>query len=444
MPRRDLAACGWFTGNPLPGRSRRDTPAWQIGRMGRPVGRIGQRNVQRIWRLVRFGLIERYIFRMSFFACVLGIFVLTAVIWITQALRELDLMTSKGQTILMFLAITGLSIPALVTVIAPVALFAAVLFTLNKLNSDSELIVMNAAGTPPSVILKPLAALGLMITLMVGIMTIHVMPQSFRTIRDLITKVQADFLSNVVAEGQFTTLQNGITFHYRERSGQTLLGVFMQDRRDKDKTSVYLAEKGHTVSTDEGSFLVLEKGSVQRISAGQQDAAIVLFERYALDLSELAAQAEASYYRPREQTTFDLLSGSNKSADPRFEARYRAELHERLSGPLYAIAFLLIGYAALSAPRTTRQGRGAAIGIAVACVVVLRGLGFFISSLIVRSAAAVPLAYAIPLGAGLLSILIARRSHDLSSRRWAWQVNLGAALGQWLSSNPLVNRLRRV
>ena len=116
--------------------------------------------MQRLWHLVRFGLIERYVFRMAFFACVLGIIVLTAVIWVTQALRELDLMTSKGQTILMFLAITGLSIPALVTVIAPVALFAAVVFTLNKLNSDSELIVMNAAGTPPSVILKPLALLG--------------------------------------------------------------------------------------------------------------------------------------------------------------------------------------------------------------------------------------------------------------------------------------------
>lgn len=399
--------------------------------------------MQRVWRIIRFGLIERYIFRMSFFACLLGIFVLTAVIWVTQALRELDLMTSKGQTILMFLAITGLSIPALVTVIAPVALFAAVIFTLNKLNSDSELIVMSAAGTPPSIILKPLALLGMIITILVGVMTIYVMPQSFRTIRDLITKVQADFLSNVVAEGQFTTLQNGITFHYRERAGQTLRGVFMQDRRDKDKTSVYLAEQGHTVSTDDGSFLILEKGSVQRLGAGQQDAAIVLFERYALDLSELATQAEANYYRPREQTTFDLFAGRSQAPDPRFAARYRSELHERLTAPLYAIAFLLIGYAALSAPRTTRQGRGAAIAGAVVAVIALRTAGFFIGSLVARSAAFVPLAYAAPLGTCIASIIVARRSHTLNVSQSAW----GTALQGWISNilfnNPLVNRLRR-
>ena len=47
------------------------------------------------------------------------------VIWISQALREFDLLTAKRQTILTFLAITSLSLPALITIIAPVALFIA-------------------------------------------------------------------------------------------------------------------------------------------------------------------------------------------------------------------------------------------------------------------------------------------------------------------------------
>ncbi len=72
----------------------------------------------------------------------------------------------------MFLAITGLTIPALIVVIAPVALFGAVVFTLNKLNSDSELIVMSAAGTPPSTILmKTMAVLGVLVMLVVGWLT---------------------------------------------------------------------------------------------------------------------------------------------------------------------------------------------------------------------------------------------------------------------------------
>ena len=83
---------------------------------------------------------------MAFLAALFG---LTAVIWITQALRDFDLLTSKGQSILVFLSVTAMVLPSLVMIIAPVALFAAIVFTLNKLNGDSELISMSAAGLSP-------------------------------------------------------------------------------------------------------------------------------------------------------------------------------------------------------------------------------------------------------------------------------------------------------
>ena len=63
-------------------------------------------------------LVERYILRIAFGAFAATLVGLTAVIWITQALRELDLLTSKGQTILMFFIVTGLSLPTLITVIS--------------------------------------------------------------------------------------------------------------------------------------------------------------------------------------------------------------------------------------------------------------------------------------------------------------------------------------
>ena len=76
-------------------------------------------------------LIDRYVFKISAVAFLATLLGLTGVIWITQALREFDLLTAKGQTILIFLTVTGLSIPALVTIIAPVALFIATLYALN-------------------------------------------------------------------------------------------------------------------------------------------------------------------------------------------------------------------------------------------------------------------------------------------------------------------------
>ena len=93
---------------------------------------------------------------------------------------ELDLITAKGQTLLIFLFVTGLSLPTLVVVIAPMALFIAVIYALNKLNGDSELIVMSAAGMTPRSLLRPFLTLALAISVLVSFLTIQVMPSASR------------------------------------------------------------------------------------------------------------------------------------------------------------------------------------------------------------------------------------------------------------------------
>ena len=88
----------------------------------------------------------------------------TLLMWITQALRDIDLMTNEGQNILVFIGITGLIIPLLILIIAPIAFMVAMAYVLNKLGTDSELIVMNAAGMPPWHLFRPfLAVAGLVI-----------------------------------------------------------------------------------------------------------------------------------------------------------------------------------------------------------------------------------------------------------------------------------------
>ncbi len=354
------------------------------------------------------GIVERYILRGSFIAFAASLTVLTAIVWVSQALREVDLMTGKGQTILVFLSVTALTIPSLVSVIAPIALFAAILYILNKLNGDSELVVMTAAGMSPARLARPFIILAVAVALVVGVMSTWAMPASYRQIRDVLSKVRADFLTYLVREGQFVTLDQGFVFHYRERGAQgALLGIFIQDRRDAEKISTYIAEAGVTTSSGDNNFLVLEKGYVHRQERNEKSSAIVQFESYALDLAQFAGGSEAGALRPRERTTLDLLTLTPANADSfarQYFGRFRAELHERLSAPLYVLAFALIAFAALGQARTTRQGRGAAIVAAIAIVLALRVAGIAASNLSARSAGAVALVYALPIG-GILAAL---------------------------------------
>ncbi len=352
-------------------------------------------------------LLERYILKMAFTAFGACLVALTGVIWITQALRELDLLTGKGQTIMIFLTVTGLSLPALINVISPVALFLATIYTLNRLNGDSELIVMSAAGMRPARLLRPFLVLAAFVCFVVGIITVYLMPASFQELRNLFTKIRADFVATMAKEGQFITLDNGITFHYRERSGDALLGIFMEDQREKNKAIVYLAERGQTVETNGQAYLVLQKGSVQRKEPNSRDTSIVAFERYAVDLSAFNKEDGDVVYKPRERGTMQLLFPDKKETLYRLqEGRFRAELHDRLSSWLYPLTMMIIAFAALGNAQTTRQGRGLAIATAVVAVVLVRILGFAASSAVVRTPAAVVGIYALPLGAIVIGLLI--------------------------------------
>ncbi len=365
--------------------------------------------------------IERYVLRTAATAFLTGLVVLTGVIWITQALRQIDLLTSKGQTILIFILMTGLALPSLIAVIAPVALFAGVLYTLNKLNGDSELVVMAAAGVSPGRLLRPITALSIAVLAIVAAIYVQLLPWSFGAIENLTTFVRADFISNFARPGAFNDLTLGFVFHYRERTPEgALRGVFMQDRRDPEHVSTYIAEAGKTVEKDGSNYLQLSKGVLLRPQAAG-DSAMVSFDDYTIDLSQFS-QALAAVKRPRERSTAELLSPSAKDrADSALAGHIRSELLDRLASPLYALVAGLVAFAALGEARTTRQGRGLAIAGAILAFVAIRGLGIAATTLTIGVPAAAVFVWAIPIAAvcGALAMIFRKRLFSAPFRRAA-------------------------
>lgn len=328
--------------------------------------------------MLRMGSINEYILRATLGAFLIVLVSLTAVIWVTQALRDIDIMTSQGQTILVFVGITGLIIPLLVLVIAPIALLIAVAHVLNKLSNDSEIIVMNAAGMSPWVLFRAFMAAALVVSLLVGAISAYFAPKGLRMLRDWLTEVRANVVSSIVQPGRFTTIENGVTIHIRERrpNGQ-LAGIFLDDRRNLNERITVLSEIGELLDNESGTYLVLQKGVVQRQEPSQRDPAMVVFDRYAFDLSQFASGAQSAKYSIRERYLWQLLF-----PDPKDQfyveqpGQFRAELHDRLMAPLYPIAFVVIAYAYLGAPRTTRQSRSLSMLGAIGGVALLRLIGF--------------------------------------------------------------------
>jgi lipopolysaccharide export system permease protein len=319
-----------------------------------------------------------YVFRSTMVAFVITVVTLTVVIWFTQAMRDFDLITSQRQTIFVFVGITGLIIPLLVMMLAPIALVMSAAHVLNKLGSDSEIIVMNAAGLSPWRLLSPFLASAIVVSILVAGIAAYVSPLGLRALRDWASQVRADILTNIVQPGRFTTVSGNLTFHIADRRPNGLLiGIFVDDGRDPKEHSTYLAEQGEIVKNEQGSFLVMEGGSIQRVAAGERDPRIITFDRYAFDLSKFSNGPQNSVYTVREKFLWELLWPQQD--DALFIAQsdqYRSELSDRMAAPLYPIVFIVLACAFLGPPQTTRQSRTLAMLAMMGAVVALRLVGF--------------------------------------------------------------------
>ena len=207
-------------------------------------------------------LFGRYLLRQVTNAFLVILLTLTLVVWLATALKELNLITSQGQGVVLFLQMTMLSLPSLMALVAPNAMLMAALYTLDRMNGDSELIVMTASGAPVWRIGAPLLALAsLRLDRHSSSPTSSSTPASMRALRSFVTQVRADLISQVIQPGRFSSPEAGLTFHIRDRSlNGDLLGLLVHDERDNKQVMSYLAERGRIITNDEGSYLVMFEG----------------------------------------------------------------------------------------------------------------------------------------------------------------------------------------
>src|ERR1700712_4128789 len=356
------------------------------------------------------GSIDKYIFRTTLASFSLVLISLPGVIWITQALRGIDLMTSQGQTIKTFLGITSLVIPALVLIIAPIALMIAISHTLNKLATDSEIIVMNAAGFSPFRLFRPFLFATIVVAIMVGFIASYLAPDGMRRLKQWDAEITADVLTNILQPGRFAQLDQNLTIRIRERQpGGVLAGIFVDDRRDPKERVSIIADHGTILKNESGSYLVLEDGNLEKFEAGKRDPALVAFGRYEFDMMKFSNQGRDVSLGIRERYLWELFSPP--SDDPIFQklsGQFNAELHDRLLSPVYPFAFAILTFAFLGTPRTTRQSRNFSIGGSFFAVFGLRMAGFACSVITVKTPAAALIQYSMLIAAiamGLWMIL---------------------------------------
>lgn len=356
-------------------------------------------------------LIERYIFRRMVLAMVLSFVALASMLWLSQALREFNLVTEQGQALSTFLQLSAYLFPVLIMIVLPLSVLIGVTFAMTTLNADSELAVINASGMTQWSLLKPALLIGAIATALIAAMTLYFTPMSLRLGQTLLTQVRGSIVSSIAREGAFTSLADGLTFHLQARQPDgTLRGIFVADDRDAMKSMTYIAERGAIIDNPLGTFLVMSNGSIQQRSKVDESISIIEFSSYAFDLSTFTSAGAVPAFTPRQQPTPYLLNPNPD--DPIFRQSpgdFAAELHDRITSPLYGFVFALFPLLFLSQAQSTRTSRGPNVAMASILLIFLRAFAFFLTYAAAQSRVALVIMYSLPIGLSAISIFLVLR-----------------------------------
>ncbi|MEM6421413.1 MAG: LPS export ABC transporter permease LptF, partial [Pseudomonadota bacterium] len=329
--------------------------------------------------------LNRYVYRQLVGPFAFFVLVFTGVIWLSQSLRVIETVVNNGQSALVFLEFTALLLPRVMTIVLPVAAFAGTLYAINRLFGDSEIVVMFAAGQSGLTLLRPILLFSISLATVLMAISIYVVPHAQRSMRERITEVRGDVAAAFLREGAFMNPSRGVTVFIRDIGSEGALdGVFIHDIRNPDEVATYTAERA-ALLTDAGvTRLIMFDGVAQIFDPERPNALSVLrFDQLGYDLSQFSVAQRERLRKPSEMFLPQLLSITAEEAEERLRplGEFRAEAHEALSAPLYAITLPVVAVALVLSAGFRRQGF---LGRILAAVIV--GVGLRVLGLMAKSA----------------------------------------------------------
>ena len=347
--------------------------------------------------------IDTYILRALAGPFLFFVLVFTGVVWLSQSLRVIDTIVNNGQSAAVFLEISALLLPTVLSIVLPIATFAGTLYAINRLVGDSEVVVMFAAGLSGHALLRPVVIFGAAATAMLGAVTLYLLPVSKSEMQARLYEMRGDVAAAFLREGAFVSPMKGLTVYLREqgRAGE-MLGVFVHDERDEGRVVTYTAQRA-ILAQDSGSpHLVMFDGLAQTTTPGKdgvRQLSLLGFERLSYDLGQLAGSSGPPPEKPSEKFLPTLLGAGAGETGRHSLGDYRAEGHEALSAPLYALALPLLGAALVVSAAFRRHGLFARIAFAAAIGIGLRIAGLAFKAATSAEAALWPLLYVPPVAA---------------------------------------------
>ena len=338
--------------------------------------------------------LHRYLFTQYFQVTALVLLCLVTVVWINQAINLLELVVNKGAPIFDFLILSILALPLWLLEALPIALFIAILWVISKIQSDRELVVMQAIGMNDRQFSFAPLSLAILVSLFQIINSVYLLPASFGEFKQRQIDLRNAIPSILLQDRVFVDLAPELTIYIDERvSENTVRNVFIQDAREENKVITLTASNGIFDIENGRPVLILENGERSELNEGQTASASLLFQQYKLYFARSFNSTNHTRSIDMNEDSISNLLNPEKATDERFIAQRISYAHYRISAPFLAFTLALIAIAGMTRGRLRDEHKNKRMWITIAAAILVETIFITARSLAVSVPVLWPLIY---------------------------------------------------
>jgi lipopolysaccharide export system permease protein len=346
---------------------------------------------------------------------------LVALYWVNRAVAVFEQIIADGQTLRVFLELTVLSLPFIISEVAPVSAFAAAAAVAHRMVSDSEMVVMQAAGFSAFRLARGAMLFAGLVALAMAVLVHAVVPQSRVVLAERQASITADVAARFLRDGEFQFPTPGIAFYIgRITPDGRLENIYLADTRDPMQQVTYTARSAILTRTDTGPKLLLRDGMVQVLD-GDRRLSVTRFAALGYDLGAALGPATMGLRDAGALPTAALLAPDAaveaETGLSRAALLYRGQA--RLAQPVFAAAAAMIGFASLLLGDFSRLGLWRQVLVGAVLLVAVYVIGTSAEGAGARDARLVWLAWLGPLagiGTAVTLLWLAQRSRRVPAR----------------------------
>ena len=321
-------------------------------------------------------LIQRYLFRQMLAPTLLATLALVAVALLSQTLSALEIVVDNRQTTAVFAKVILLTLPHMLALVLPIALFVAALVALNRLHTEQEIVVCFAGGMSRKAVSGPALRLAAVAALLTLVVNLWVQPMAYRSMRAELFRIRTDLAASLVREGEFTQPAEGLTVYAQRVDAEGLLeNLFIHEEKPDGSAVTFAARSGRTGYRARRPVLVMKEGSNQAFDKNGVLTHLA-FDEYVFDLAPYVNTQQTLHYKISDRYLHELFFPDlTQDWEKQNRKKMLAEAHYRLSSPLYSLTFMALALLAVIGGSFSRMGYGRRIIAASGAAVVIRVVG---------------------------------------------------------------------